>query len=147
MIPRDQLHRFVPADRAPQMGTVPSEVRGTTKEFLHPGQMCVSSEPCTVTTIVGSCVVVCLWDPILRIGGVTHYILAQWDRRGSRHRDTATSQLSCSLAKWWSSAAHREQIAGARIRRGLHVRVVARARTVLSSRMNVEIALELLGEI
>lgn len=48
------------------------------KVYLHPGRLIVSSEPCAVTTILGSCVAVCLWDPRLRAGGVSHYVLPHW---------------------------------------------------------------------
>lgn len=43
--------------------------------YLHPGQMFVSTEPTSVTTILGSCVAVCLWDSRCRIGGINHYLL------------------------------------------------------------------------
>lgn len=43
--------------------------------YLHPGQFFFSTEACAVTTILGSCVSVCLWDPITRIGGINHFLL------------------------------------------------------------------------
>ncbi len=43
--------------------------------FLHPGQLFVSADPAVVTTVLGSCVAVCLWDPATRVGGVNHYLL------------------------------------------------------------------------
>ena len=43
--------------------------------FLQPGQLVVSLEPMQVTTILGSCVAVCLWDMKLRAGGVNHFML------------------------------------------------------------------------
>ena len=58
--------------------------------------MYVSSEPCSVTTIVGSCVAVCVWHPIVRVGGVTHFILPQWDGAGQsscRYGDIAIEML------------------------------------------------------
>lgn len=48
-----------------------------TRVYLHPGHSVVSVEPALVTTILGSCVSVCLWDDRLRIGGITHYLLPQ----------------------------------------------------------------------
>lgn len=48
-----------------------------TKVYLHPGHSVVSLEPALVTTILGSCVSVCLWDERARIGGITHYLLPQ----------------------------------------------------------------------
>lgn len=43
--------------------------------YLHPGQIFVSAECYAVTTILGSCVSVCLWDPISRMGGINHFLL------------------------------------------------------------------------
>jgi chemotaxis protein CheD len=43
--------------------------------YLHPGQLIVATEPTVVTTILGSCVAVCLWDLTLGIGGINHYLL------------------------------------------------------------------------
>jgi chemotaxis protein CheD len=45
--------------------------------YLHPGQLFASREPHTVTTILGSCVAICLWDPVRRVGGANHYLLPQ----------------------------------------------------------------------
>jgi chemotaxis protein CheD len=43
--------------------------------FLQPGHLVVSAEPLIVTTILGSCVAVCLWDEKRRIGGINHFML------------------------------------------------------------------------
>ena len=43
--------------------------------YLHPAQLVASAQPATITTILGSCVAVCLWDPGRRIGGMNHYLL------------------------------------------------------------------------
>jgi chemotaxis protein CheD len=43
--------------------------------FLQPGQLVVSAEPMQITTILGSCVAVCLWDSKRRIGGMNHFML------------------------------------------------------------------------
>jgi len=51
---------------------VPSATRSA---YLHPGHMVVSTEPKLLTTILGSCVAVCLWDLSTRIGGMVHFLL------------------------------------------------------------------------
>lgn len=38
----------------------------------------------SVTTVLGSCVSVCLWDPAARIGGINHYLLPLWNGDGLR---------------------------------------------------------------
>ena len=43
--------------------------------YVHPGQVVVSDQPGVLTTILGSCVAVCLTDSRLRLGGMNHYLL------------------------------------------------------------------------
>ncbi len=50
--------------------------------FLYPGALYAEKRECNVTTILGSCVSVCLWDPVLRIGGINHFMLALWNGEG-----------------------------------------------------------------
>jgi len=54
-------------------GVMPNHVRATC--FLQPGQLIVSAEPAAITTILGSCIAVCLWDPRTAIGGMNHFML------------------------------------------------------------------------
>lgn len=54
-------------------GLVPQIVRE--RRFLQPGQLHVATRPTAITTILGSCVAVCLWDPVRHIGGMNHYML------------------------------------------------------------------------
>ncbi len=43
--------------------------------YLNPGQIIATAEPTRITTILGSCVGVCLWDSRSRVGGMNHYLL------------------------------------------------------------------------
>ncbi len=52
------------------------------KHFLYPGVIYINPEPYLITTILGSCVAVCLYDPILKIGGMNHYMLPLWNGQG-----------------------------------------------------------------
>ncbi len=47
--------------------------------FLYPCALFSSKEPTIVKTILGSCVAVCLWDSKLKIGGINHYMLPNWN--------------------------------------------------------------------
>jgi chemotaxis protein CheD len=49
-----------------------------TKVYLHPGQLFAAAQPSAITTILGSCVSLCLWDPVVKIGGINHYLLPFW---------------------------------------------------------------------
>jgi chemotaxis protein CheD len=50
--------------------------------FLYPAELFVSKSPYQVNTILGSCVSVCLFDPVLQIGGINHYMLPYWNGQG-----------------------------------------------------------------
>jgi len=52
------------------------------QHFLYPAALFVSTKPHQVSTILGSCVSVCLWDPVLRFGGINHYMLPFWNGQG-----------------------------------------------------------------
>jgi len=72
-----------------------AEARCRTSAYLHPGQVITSAEPCEITTILGSCVSVCLWDPSLRTGGVNHYLLP-W---GHRHDESSNRFGNYAIAR------------------------------------------------
>jgi chemotaxis protein CheD len=59
--------------------------------YLHPGQIHVTAEPVLVTTILGSCVAVCLWDPFARIAGINHFLLPSG--KGPRYCGEAMTEL------------------------------------------------------
>ncbi|TAJ15283.1 chemotaxis protein CheD [Marinilabiliaceae bacterium JC017] len=49
------------------------------QHFLYPSSLFVSKDPYVVKTILGSCVAICLWDKRLKIGGMNHYMLSNWN--------------------------------------------------------------------
>lgn len=50
--------------------------------FLYPASLYADKVPTMVSTILGSCVAVCLYDKRLRIGGINHYMLPLWNGQG-----------------------------------------------------------------
>lgn len=50
--------------------------------YLYPGGLFADPRPHRVTTVLGSCVAVCLWDPVCRVGGINHYLLPLWNGEG-----------------------------------------------------------------
>jgi len=50
--------------------------------YLFPATIYVSKEPCLISTILGSCVSVCLWDTELKYGGINHFMLPLWNGKG-----------------------------------------------------------------
>lgn len=48
---------------------------GRAQVYLHAGQLAVAARPTAITTILGSCVAVCLYDRSTGIGGMNHFLL------------------------------------------------------------------------
>jgi len=64
--------------------------------FLYPGLIYTSAGQRAVTTVLGSCVAVCLWDPLKGAGGMNHYLLPLWNGDGlatPRYGNIAISML------------------------------------------------------
>lgn len=56
----------------------------TGTQFLYPGMLFAEPGSFSVSTVLGSCVSVCLWDPVMRMGGINHYLLPFWNGEGLR---------------------------------------------------------------
>jgi chemotaxis protein CheD len=71
-------------------------------KYVHAGQLFASAEPYDISTILGSCVSVCLWEPQRGIGGINHYMLP-WDASSSeaspRFADFAVRKLIETLER------------------------------------------------
>jgi chemotaxis protein CheD len=52
------------------------------EHFLHPSTIWISKEPQWVTTVLGSCVAICLYDKKRNIGGINHFMLPYWNGEG-----------------------------------------------------------------
>lgn len=52
------------------------------RHYLYPGTLFAHRHPHQVTTVLGSCVSVCLWDSVARVGGINHYLLPLWNGDG-----------------------------------------------------------------
>lgn len=50
--------------------------------YLYPGGLFVTVPSYRITTILGTCVAVCLWDSLLKVGGINHYLLPLWNGDG-----------------------------------------------------------------
>jgi chemotaxis protein CheD len=70
--------------------------------FLYPGTLFVSRGLTRITTILGSCVSVCLWDRVKVIGGINHYLLPHWNGEGlptPRYGNVAISRLCAQMQR------------------------------------------------
>ncbi len=55
---------------------------GSKSHYLLPGNIFAHKDEHTVTTVLGSCVSVCLWDPVRGLGGINHFMLPLWNGDG-----------------------------------------------------------------
>jgi chemotaxis protein CheD len=65
--------------------------------FLVQGDIYCGAEQAVVSTILGSCVSVCLWDQGLKLGGINHYVLpitqSMSEPENTRYGDVAIDYL------------------------------------------------------
>jgi two-component system chemotaxis response regulator CheB len=65
------------------------------KVFLLPGEYFISKQPHVISTLLGSCVAVCLYHPQLKFGGMNHFMLptSPQKERSGKFGDYATAVL------------------------------------------------------
>lgn len=110
--------------------------------YLLPGEIHCAPEPAIVTTILGSCVAVCLWDAALHLAGINHFVLptATSGRSGARYGDVSIERLIAGLRELGGEPRHwRAKVFGG----AAVLPLGGRADTV--GRRNVELALSMLG--
>ncbi|UXP32072.1 chemotaxis protein CheD [Reichenbachiella agarivorans] len=59
-----------------------SKVETIATHFLYPSNLFVGTTHTEVTTVLGSCISVCLYDQVKKIGGINHYMLPFWNGQG-----------------------------------------------------------------
>jgi chemotaxis protein CheD len=112
--------------------------------YVEPGQLLVSTEPHVLRTILGSCVSVCLYDPLLRQGGMNHFMLPaarSEEERSFRYGDRSLLAMVERLERLGSSR-HKlcaSVFGGARMLSGV-------SETLHLGRRNAEFALDWLYE-
>jgi chemotaxis protein CheD len=78
--------------------------------YLQPGQLYVSRTPAALSTILGSCVAVCMWDAREGIGGMNHFMLPQFAGSGIRSARFGNIALQELLDKMVAAGARRNAI-------------------------------------
>ena len=94
-------HALKPADAVGKRFIDRTRLAGRDFVHIHPGDIHYSAQPTAISTLLGSCVAVCLWDPEVGVGGITHYVLPDSFGRGefsTRFGRVAVSVLVENLA-------------------------------------------------
>ena len=126
-----------------------SDAASSNAHFLHAGQVFVSAEPKSVALILGSCVGVCIWDPLNAIGGATHYMLPSWDGKGTASPRYGNVAVTILLQKLLGAGANRAQLRAKIFGRGClfdSLRELNSNKEQHLGSRNVEIALEMLAK-
>ena len=113
------------------------------RRYLFPGQIAVTRTPTSITTILGSCVAVTLWDAQLGIGGMNHFMLplhAGSSVRSARFGNVAMEEL----VRQMSDAGSTLRFLRARVFGGSCMFPGMQSAAHLGTQ-NVELALEFLG--
>ncbi|MDB4907043.1 MAG: cheD [Gemmatimonadetes bacterium] len=133
--------------RTPSPGTpvafAPAVAQDVPTIYLHPGQLHATlAERCTITTILGSCVAICLHDSAKRAGGMNHFLLAGPPPDGTASTRYAPSAMRVLLERMLALGADLSRM-DARIVGGANVlSAFANSEAHLGMR-NVEVAREL----
>ena len=70
--------------------------------YLQPGEIFVTNQGTTITTVLGSCVGVCMWDEVKRIGGMNHVVIPrplQGEEPSSKYANVGTFVLYDMMLK------------------------------------------------
>lgn len=76
--------------------TAPCFGQAIKRKYLVGGEMLASKAPYVISSLLGSCVAVCLWDSALRAGGMNHFTLPcsrSSHERSNRFGNVSTQNL------------------------------------------------------
>lgn len=96
-----QQFSTAPPDRIEKIEKTEEAERGAEQVYLLPGMMHCAAHTSEVTTVLGSCVAVCLTDPVRGISGMNHFVLPQSQdgHSGMRYGDVAIDQLVAAMRR------------------------------------------------
>jgi chemotaxis protein CheD len=80
------------------------------KHFLFPGTIFADPLEYQISTVLGSCVAVCLWDQVMRRGGMNHMMLPFWNGEGLATPKYGNIAMEKLLHKMLSIGCHREHL-------------------------------------
>ena len=115
------------------------------RKFIHVGEFYIGARPTEVSTILGSCIAVCLYDKVQQIGGMNHYLVPLWNGNGlqsPKYGNVAIHRLVEAMLNIGCSLNHME----AKIFGGANVIDTVNNENMMVGRKNIVIAKEILSE-
>ena len=80
------------------------------RHYLYAGVVFATATPTEVSTVLGSCVSVCLWDPARGIRGINHYVSPLWSAKDPGSNKYAETSIHNLLEKMLSLGASKEKL-------------------------------------
>lgn len=114
------------------------------KHFLFPGTIFADLLEYQISTVLGSCVAVCLWDQVVRRGGMNHMMLPFWNGEGLATPKYGNIAMERLLAKVLSIGCRREYLV-AKVFGGANVSGTGLEVFMIGDR-NITLAMEMLEE-
>lgn len=114
------------------------------KKFIHVGEIFVARTPTEISTVLGSCVAVCLYDPVRQVGGMNHYLVPLWNDNGLQSPKYGNISIP-KLIKGMQNAGCKIDDIQAKLFGGANVINVNREEMMIG-RKNILIAQEMLKE-
>lgn len=114
------------------------------KHFLFPGTIFADPLEYQISTVLGSCVAVCLWDPVVRRGGMNHIMLPFWNGEGLATPKYGNIAMEKLLSKVLSIGCNREYLI-AKVFGGANVSGTGLEVFMIGDR-NISLAMQMLEE-
>lgn len=114
------------------------------KHFLFPGTIFAEPAEYQISTVLGSCVAVCLWDNVVRRGGMNHMMLPFWNGEGLATPKYGNIAMERLLAKVLAIGCRREHMV-AKVFGGANVSGTGLEVFMIGDR-NISLAFEMLEE-
>ena len=114
------------------------------KHFLYPGTIFAEPQACQISTVLGSCVAVCLWDQMAHRGGMNHMMLPLWNGEGLATPKYGNIAMEKLFAKVLAIGCHREHLV-AKVFGGANVSGTGMELFMIGDR-NITLALQMLEE-
>ncbi len=80
------------------------------RHYLYAGDVFATATPTEVSTVLGSCVSVCLWDPARGIGGINHYVSPLLNAKDPGSNKYAETSIHNLIKKMLSLGAKKEKL-------------------------------------
>lgn len=114
------------------------------KVFIHVGQIHVADKPTEISTILGSCVAVCLFDKYNMFGAMNHYLLPMWNGNGLQTPKFGNISIPKMINSMLELGCYQQNLE-AKIFGGAGINIIS-SRELMVGKRNVMTAEEILDE-